>query len=128
QEMGAAGLACDMAVRDAPHILERELPVFCLGSASPGGTVYNVDYNVPIGCAGALVCPGDIMVGDDDGLVVIPQDMVDHAVEEILEFEAREDFIRIMLARGYSQRGLYPMGPEMEERFQAWWAEQRVQG
>ncbi|MFP3895481.1 MAG: ribonuclease activity regulator RraA [Anaerolineales bacterium] len=128
QEMGAAGLACDMAVRDKPHILERELPVFCLGAASPGGTVYNVDYNVPIGCAGALVCPGDIMVGDDDGLVVIPQGMVDHVVEEILEFEARENFIRLMLARGHSQRGLYPMGPEMEERFQAWWAEQREQG
>ena len=125
KEMGAAGLACDMAVRDSPHMKEKNIPIFCLGSASPGGTVYNVDYNVPIGCAGVLVCPGDILVGDDDGLVVIPQAMIDDAVREILEFEDREVFIRLMLAQGYSQRGLYPMGPEMEARFQAWRSQSR---
>lgn len=123
KEMGAAGLVCDMAVRDSPHMREKEIPIFCLGSAAPGGTVYNVDYNVPIGCAGCLVCPGDIIVGDDDGVVVIPRAMVDEVVQEILEIEAREAFIRLMLARGHSQRGLYPMGPEMEARFQAWRAE-----
>jgi 5-oxopent-3-ene-1,2,5-tricarboxylate decarboxylase / 2-hydroxyhepta-2,4-diene-1,7-dioate isomerase len=75
---------------------------------------------VPIGCAGILVCPGDIMVGDDDGVVVIPQALVGEAVDEILLQKEREVFIRIMLAQGHSQRGLYPMGPEMEERFQVW--------
>jgi regulator of RNase E activity RraA len=119
-EMGAAGLVCDMAVRDSPHMREKNIPIFCLGSAAPGGTVYNVDYNVPIGCAGCLVCPGDIMVGDDDGVVVIPQGMIDYAVQEILEIEAREVFIREMLAKGHSQHGLYPMGPEMEEAFKRW--------
>ncbi|MGC9348344.1 MAG: ribonuclease activity regulator RraA [Anaerolineae bacterium] len=125
KEMGAAGLVCDMAVRDGPRMKEKGLPVFCLGTAAPGGTVYNVDYNVPIGCAGCLVCPGDVIVGDDDGVVVIPQAMVDEVVEEILLIEDRETFIRMMLAQGYSQRGLYPMGPEMETRFQAWRAERR---
>jgi regulator of RNase E activity RraA len=125
KEMGAAGLVCDMAVRDSPHMQEKNIPIFCLGSAAPGGTVYNVDYNVPIGCAGCLVCPGDIIVGDDDGVVVIPQRMVDYAVQEILEIEDREVFIRLMLAKGYSQHGLYPMGPEMEERFQAWRKERK---
>lgn len=117
---GANGLVCDMCVRDGPHMAEKNLPIFCLGSASPGGTVYNVDYNVPIGCAGATVCPGDIMVGDDDGVVVVPYAMLDDTVEKVREFEDREDFIRIMLAEGHSQRGLYPIGPEMEARFQAW--------
>ena len=125
KEMGAAGLICDMAVRDSPHLKESHIPIFCLGSAAPGGTVYNVDYNVPIGCAGCLVCPGDIMVGDDDGVVVIPQAMVDYAVQEIQEIEMREVFIRMMLARGHSQHGLYPMGPEMEVQFKAWWEEQQ---
>jgi regulator of RNase E activity RraA len=82
--------------------------------------VYNIDYNVPIGCAGCLVCPGDIMVGDEDGVVVIPQALVDHAVAEIQVIEDREVFIRLMLAEGHSQHGLYPMGPAWEERFQAW--------
>jgi regulator of RNase E activity RraA len=60
------------------------------------------------------------MVGDDDGVVVIPQAMIDYAVNEILEIEAREAFIREMLAQGHSQRGLYPMGPEMEKEFARW--------
>jgi regulator of RNase E activity RraA len=119
-EMGAAGLVCDMAVRDSPHMREKNIPIFCLGSAAPGGTVYNVDYNVPIGCAGCLVCPGDVMVGDDDGVVVLPQSMIDYAVQEIIQIEEREEFIRMMLAQGVSQRGLYPIGPEMEARFQEW--------
>ena len=117
---GAAGLVCDMAVRDGPHMAEKEIPIFCLGSASPGGSVFNVDYNVPIGCAGVLVCPGDIILGDDDGVVVIPQAMIDEVVEEVRVFEDREDFIRLMLDEGHPLEGLYPMGPEWEERFQAW--------
>jgi regulator of RNase E activity RraA len=128
KERGAAGLVCDMAVRDGPHMAGKNIPIFCLGSVAPGGTVYNVDYNVPIGCAGCLVCPGDIMVGDDDGVVVIPQGLVDYAVQEILEIEDRETFIRMMLARGHSQHGLYPMGPEMDEKFKAWREEGKGNG
>ncbi len=123
---GAAGLICDMCVRDMPHMAEKQIPIFCRGSASPGGTVFNVDCNVPIGCAGILVCPGDIMVGDDDGVTVIPQALVGDVVDEILLQEEREEFIRIKLAEGASQRGLYPMGAEMEERFQAWRRERKA--
>jgi regulator of RNase E activity RraA len=63
------------------------------------------------------------MVGDDDGVVVLPQALIGHAVQQILEIEDREEFIRLMLARGHSQRGLYPMGPEMEARFKEWRAQ-----
>lgn len=117
---GAAGLVCDMCVRDSPRMAEKEIPIFCLGAASPGGTVFNVDYNVPIGCAGVLVCPGDIIVGDDDGVVVIPWAMAGGVIEEVLVYEDREDFIRLKLSQGASLEGLYPIGPEMEERFQEW--------
>ena len=128
KKRGAAGLVCDMAVRDLPHLAEKGLPIFCPGSVSPGSMMFNVDYNVPIGCAGVLVLPGDILVGDDDGVVVVPRTVLDEIVEEVLLFEAREEFIRIMLERGHSQRGLYPMGPEMQERFRVWWAEKRPRG
>jgi regulator of RNase E activity RraA len=60
------------------------------------------------------------MLGDDDGVVVIPRAMIHDVVEEALVFEDREDFIRMMLAKGYKLEGLYPTGPEMEERFQKW--------
>jgi len=123
KKKGAVGLVCDMCVRDAPHMLEKEIPIYCKGSASPGGTVFNVDYNVPIGCAGALVCPGDIIMGDEDGVVVIPQAMLDEVVEAVIVHEAREAYIRFKLAEGVPLEGLYPMGPEWEVTFQAWYKE-----
>jgi len=117
---GAAGTVSDMCVRDSSRILEVGIPTFSRGVASPGGTVFNVDYNVPIGCAGVLVCPGDIISADDDGVVVIPKAMVPEMVEEVLLHEDREDFIRLKLAEGESLHGLYPMGPVWEEKFRQW--------
>jgi len=117
---GAAGIISDMCVRDSPHMPDKNIPIFCRGSASPGGTVFNVDYNVPIGCAGALVCPGDIMLGDDDGVVVIPIAMVADVVEDVLLHEDREEYIRLMLSRGASLDGLYPMVAETEKSFLEW--------
>ena len=119
----AAGIACDMVVRDSPHLAENELPIFSLGTASPGSKMFCPDFNIPIGCAGVLVFPGDVISGDDDGVVVIPQGVVDDVVHEILTFEDREDFIRLTLSQGASLRGLYPTGPEWEARFQEWRAQ-----
>lgn len=119
-EMGAAGTVSDMAVRDSVRIVEVGIPTFCRGSASPGGTVYNVDFNVPIGCAGVLVCPGDLIAADDDGTVVIPTAILAAVVEEAVVCEDREDFIRLQLSLGESLHGLYPMGPDWEERFRRW--------
>jgi len=120
QAQGAAGSVSDMGVRDTARILEVGLPTFSRGPASPGGTVYNVDFNVPIGCAGVLVCPGDLVAADDDGVVIIPRSMVDAVIEEVMLIEDREDFIRLQLGAGESLDGLYPMGPKWEERFRTW--------
>ena len=124
---GAAGTVSDMCVRDSARILEVGIPTFSRGLASPGGTVYNADFNVPIGCAGVLVCPGDIISADDDGTVVVPMSMIPEVVDEVLVHEDREDFIRLMLAQGESLDGLYPMGPVWEERFRQWRKEERAQ-
>lgn len=117
---GGAGIVSDMCVRDSPRLAEKQLPIFCKGCVSPGGSVFNVDYNVPIGCAGVLVCPGDIIAADDDGVVVIPRAMAADGAEEVLLHEDREEYIRAMLSRGAPLEGLYPMGPEMERRFLEW--------
>ena len=84
---GAAGLVSWMCIRDLPHMAERELPIFCLGSISQGGTVYNVDYNVPINCAGTLVIPGDVVVGDEDGVWSFRKRRVLGSVDEAGEVE-----------------------------------------
>ncbi|MFA6109579.1 MAG: ribonuclease activity regulator RraA, partial [Candidatus Latescibacterota bacterium] len=83
QARGAAGSISDMGVRDSSRILEVGIPTFSHGPASPGGTVFNVDFNVPIGCAGVLVCPGDIVSADDDGVVVVPQGLLPEVLEEV---------------------------------------------
>ena len=97
---GAAGLVCDMPIRDAPLLRQQPVPVFARTAQSPGGLVFNPDYNVPIGCAGVLVFPGDIIVGDDDGVVVVPRALANLVVDEIMQFEDREDWIRLMLRQG----------------------------
>lgn len=117
---GAAGLVCDMPIRDAPHLRHQPVPIFARTAQSPGALVFNPDYNVPIGCAGVLVFPGDIIVGDDDGVVVIPRALANVVIDDILQFEDREDWIRLMLRQGASLHGLYPPSPEMEARFQTW--------
>lgn len=122
---GGAGLVSDMAIRDAPHQPERELPIFCRGTASPGGTIYNVDFNVPISCGGTLVLPGDIVVGDDDGVAVIPSTMVDDVVEAVVYHEDLEVFQRKLLAEGAELKGVYPPSAETERRFREWREEQR---
>ena len=120
QEKGAAGSVSDMGVRDSARILETGLPTFSRGPCSPGGTVYNIDVNVPIGCAGVLVCPGDIISADADGAMVIPSALAAAVADEALVHEDREDFIRIMLAQGEPLQGLYPMGEVWEAQFRQW--------
>ena len=120
QTRGAAGSVSDMGVRDSSRILETGLPTFSRGPCSPGGTVYNIDFNVPVGCAGVLVCPGDVISADDDGTLVIPAAMIPTVTEEVMVHEDREDFIRIQLGQGVPLQGLYPMGEEWEARFRDW--------
>jgi regulator of RNase E activity RraA len=125
---GAAGLVSWMCIRDLPHMAERGLPIFCLGSISQGGTVYNVDYNVPINCAGTLVIPGDVVVGDEDGVAVIPQALVPQIVEDVQYHEEREVFLRKLLAEGAPLKGTYPPSEETDRRFRAWREEMRAAG
>ncbi len=125
---GGAGLVSWMAVRDAPHMPERELPIFCLGAASPGGTVYNVDYNVPINCGGTLVLPGDVVVGDEDGVAVVPQSLIEVVVEDVLYHEEREVYLRKLLAEGAPLKGTYPPSEETDRRFREWREQQRQAG
>jgi regulator of RNase E activity RraA len=125
---GAAGLVTWMCIRDLPHMPERELPIFALGSISHGGTVYNVDYNVPINCAGTLVIPGDVVVGDGDGVAVIPAAMVPDVCEDVIYHEEREVFLRKLLDEGAPLKGTYPPSEETDRKFRAWRDEMRAAG
>ena len=67
-----------------------------------------VDFNVPIGCGDAPVCPGDVIVGDRDGVVVMPAHLADELADEAVEMTAFEDFVPEEVLKGRSILGLYP--------------------
>lgn len=126
---GAAGIVTDGAVRDAPAIAELGLPTYAAARcANPSIAAYHpVDYDVPIGCGGVLVEVGDAVVGDDEGVVVIPSHLVAEVAEDAYAQELRESFVHERVEEGASVFDVYPMNEETRRAFDAW-ARQRESG
>ena len=76
--------------------------------------------NVPIGCAGVLVMPGDILVGDGEGVVVIPAKNAEEVAHDAFEQEQREIFFTQKVAAGFSIRGIYPPDENTLAEYEAW--------
>lgn len=111
QVRGGSGLVVDGAVRDLPFIKKLSMPVFVRGLHDAPGprAIWPADLNVPIQCGGVLVTPGDIIVADDDGVVVVPRGKLRQVVEMGLEEEALEAFVRNkMRAEGVPIGEFYP--------------------
>jgi regulator of RNase E activity RraA len=104
---GAAGAVLDGGVRDYAGIAAMGLPVFAKGAAAPANVHrhYAVEANVPIGCAEVLVMPGDVMVGDGDGVVCVPRAQADKIAEGGLEQEELEAFVLAKIQVGAPRRG-----------------------
>uniref|UniRef100_Q07M61 Dimethylmenaquinone methyltransferase n=1 Tax=Rhodopseudomonas palustris (strain BisA53) TaxID=316055 RepID=Q07M61_RHOP5 len=117
-----AALITDGVVRDLEGVLGTGLPVWCNGFAAPpsvAGLTF-VGWNEPIGCGGVAVFPGDIVVADQDGAVLIPQALLDHVVAEGEEQERMEGWIVGEVNNGAVLPGLYPMNAETKARYAAW--------
>jgi regulator of RNase E activity RraA len=119
---GAAGVVTDGGLRDSPTIAELAFPVYCAGPAAPSNITrhHAVDINVPIGCGEVPVYPGDIIVGDREGVVVIPRHLADQVARDGYEQSLMEDFVTERVMAGESIFGLYPANAEGLERFKAW--------
>ena len=119
---GAAGIVTDGGFRDCPEIAEMAFPVYQNRPAPPTNLTRQraVDINVPIGCGDAPVFPGDIIVGDGEGVVVIPAHLANEIAEEGHEMTAYEDFVMEKVREGRGIFGLYPGGPETKVEFAAW--------
>ncbi|WP_245668010.1 fumarylacetoacetate hydrolase family protein [Actinomadura macra] len=119
---GAAGIVTDGGLRDSAAVAALGLPVFHAGAhpAVLGRRHVPWDTGVPIACGGALVQPGDILVGDADGVIVIPPDLVTDLVEDSIEQETQERFITERVAAGEPIEGLYPLGPNWRQAYEAW--------
>ena len=119
---GAAGLVSDGPVRDSGPIAGMDFPVFCAGGSAPLNLIHHhaIDLNVPIGCGGVAVYPGDIMVGDSEGVVVIPAHLADEVARDGAEQEVMEAFLLERIQGGASLPGTYPPNAETRAAFEVW--------
>jgi regulator of RNase E activity RraA len=119
---GVAALITDGVVRDLAGVLSTNLPVWCNGAAAPpsvAGLTF-VAWEQPIGCGGVAVFPGDVVVVDQDGAVLIPQAMLEAVVEASVEQERQENWIMSEVEKGAALPGLYPPNAENKARYEAW--------
>jgi regulator of RNase E activity RraA len=120
---GCSGIVTDGGFRDSEGILKTGLPAYQRRPTSPPSPIvhYPIDLNLPIGCGGVAVYPGDIIVGDCDGVVVIPAEIADEIAEEAIETTLYDTFAEEEVARGRSLVGLFPVaGDKAKTDFEAW--------
>jgi len=120
---GVAGVVTDGGFRDSPEIAELGIPTYHNRPSAPTNLTHHqaLDINVPIGCGDAPVWPGDVVVGDREGVVVIPAHIADEIADEATEMTAFEDFVTEEVNKGRSILGLYPATEEQTKLdFAAW--------
>ena len=123
---GVAGLVTDGVMRDGEGVLAAGLPVWARGVSAPpsiAGLTF-VGWQEPVGCGGVAVFPGDVIVADGDGAVVIPQAMLESVTEAGVEQERLEGWLLSEVERGQALPGLYPPNEETRKRYEAWKASQ----
>jgi 2-keto-4-pentenoate hydratase/2-oxohepta-3-ene-1,7-dioic acid hydratase in catechol pathway/regulator of RNase E activity RraA len=122
---GATGIVTDGGLRDSPTVSELEIPTYFQAphAAVLGLLHYPLESNVPVACAGTLVLPGDVIVGDAEGVIVIPAAMAEEVALASLEQEAREAWALERVQAGESIRGIFPLSAERRPEFEAWRAE-----
>ncbi len=120
---GVAGVVTDGGFRDAAEIAKLGFPAFHHRPSAPTNLTLHqaIEINVPIGCGDAPVFPGDIILGDQDGVIVIPAHLADEIADEATEMTAFEDFVTEQVNKGRSILGLYPATDEQTlVDFEAW--------
>jgi regulator of RNase E activity RraA len=122
KKRNVAALVTDGVVRDRHGVLMSALPVWCAGVAAPASVngLTFVGWQQPIGCGGCAVFPGDVIVADDDGAVVIPQALVDFVAREGAEHELYESWVFSEVEDGAKLPGLYPPNDEAKARYALW--------
>jgi len=118
---GITALVTDGVVRDVQGVLGTNLPVWCSGAAAPASVagLTFVAWQQPIACGGVAVFPGDVMVCDDDGAVLIPAALLEQVLKEAPEQERLEGWIMDEVSQGAALPGLYPPNAENKARYQA---------
>jgi regulator of RNase E activity RraA len=125
---GGVGVVVDGCIRDFPRVKDIDLPIWGRGTTpnyASQATLFPWAYNVPIACSRVLVLPGDIVVADDDGAVLIPRQVAPQLVEQTLAHEDWESFSRIRMREGGTLGKYYPLNDEARQEYEAWRLTQR---
>ena len=112
---GVAGVVTDAGIRDSAEIAALDFPVYCAGPSAPLNLAHHhaVDTNRPIACGGVPVYPGDVVVGDQDGVVVVPRHLAQEIADDALEQERLEVFVM-------AERETWPEFLEVGGKVQHW--------
>ena len=120
---GVAGIVTDGGFRDCAEIAALNFSSYHKTPSAPTNLTLHqaIAVNEPIGCGDVAVFPGDILVGDDDGVMVIPAHLVEEVANECLEMTLFEDFVMYKVNQGHAVIGLYPLtNSEIKKEFEAW--------
>jgi 2-keto-4-pentenoate hydratase/2-oxohepta-3-ene-1,7-dioic acid hydratase in catechol pathway/regulator of RNase E activity RraA len=123
---GATGIVTDGGLRDSPALAALEIPTYFQAphAAVLGLLHHPLETNVPIACAGTLVVPGDVIVGDAEGVLVIPAALAEEVARDALEQEHREAWALERVKAGESIRGIYPLSDARRPDYEHWREEQ----
>lgn len=124
---GVAGVVTDGGFRDSPEIAELAIPAYHTRPSAPTNLTLHeaIEINGPIGCGDVAVFPGDVVVGDGEGVVVIPAGIADEIAAEAVEMTAFEDFVTERVRAGQSILGLYPPTDEANKTAFAQWRKEK---
>lgn len=119
---GVAAAVTDGAFRDGSEISRMPFPAYCSANTASTRPAYHraIDMQVPIGCAGVAVYPGDIVVGDSDGVVVVPRAIATELANDSYEQEQREKFLFTKIDAGAPLWGTYPPDEETLKEYAEW--------
>ena len=120
---GVAGVVTDGGFRDSPEISRLSMPAYHHRPSAPTNLTLHqaIDINLPIGCGDVAVFPGDVVVGDAEGVIVIPAHLADEIAAEAVEMTAFEDFVTEKVLEGRTILGLYPPTDDQSKTDFAGW-------
>ena len=120
---GCAGVVTDGGFRDSSEIKNLEFPSYHTRPSSPTNLTLHqaIDINVPIGCGDVAVWPNDLVVGDQEGVIVIPNKIIEEVSEEVESMTVYEDYVMNKVKAGSTIKGLYPLtNEEQKNKFEYW--------
>jgi regulator of RNase E activity RraA len=119
---GGAGVVTDGGVRDSGLIARMAIPVFCCAPSPPVNRVVHhaLEHGRPIACGGVAVYPGDVVVGDADGVVVVPRAIAAEIAREAVEQDEMETWLAERIRNGAPLKGNFPPGEETLKEYRAW--------